>query len=82
MRKALGLATTPEPTKPRIKSPIPIRYTLVTLSVRKPAGGLPFRYEYQSRSMSSLEAQLEAEKAVREERLEVWAVLDIKQIER
>ncbi len=82
MRKALGLATSPEPTKSRIKSPIPIRYMLVELSVRKPGGGLPFRFEHKSRSMSSLEAQLEAEKAVRKEGLEVWAVLDIKQIER
>lgn len=82
MRKALGLASAALPVKSRSKSPIPIRYMLVELSVRKPGGGLPFRFEHKSSSMSSFEAQLEAEKAVRKEGLEVWAVLDIRQIER
>jgi len=43
-------------------------------------GGPPFRYEHKSRSLSTLEARLEAEKAVRKKGLEVWAVLDVRQV--
>ncbi len=52
---------------------------LVELSVRK-NGGSPFRFEHRSRSISTLTAQLEAEKAAREKGYEVWVVLDIRQV--
>ncbi|MFC0667039.1 hypothetical protein ACFSKY_23555 [Azotobacter chroococcum] len=52
----------------------------VELSVRKCSGGPTFCFEYQSRSLSTLEAQLEAEKIVRKKGWEVWAVLDVRQV--
>lgn len=76
MRRALGL----DPASP--KQPIPklcSTFTLVELSVRK-NGGSPFRFEHRSRSISTLAAQLEAEKAAREKGYEVWVVLDIRQV--
>lgn len=76
MREALGLA----PGAPKEKPKRPGFYTQVVLSVRKRTGGPAFTFEYRSRSVSTLAAQLEAEKAVREQGLEVWAVLDIRQI--
>ncbi|MET1081000.1 MAG: hypothetical protein ABWY06_23545 [Pseudomonas sp.] len=79
MRAALGLApskATPAKTINKRRS----TYTLVELSVRHPSGGPPFRFEYKSSSISTLQAQLEAEKAVRKEGLETWALLDIRQI--
>lgn len=94
MRAALGLAPSapakeaketkaapvdtlekPEKKPKRISS-----HTLVVLSVRKPSGGPPFRFEYKSSSISTLAAQLEAEKAVRKQGLDIWALLDIQQI--
>lgn len=83
MRKALGLtptSTDPKP-KPAANPKQPVRYILVELSVRKQSGGLPFKFEHRSPSLSTLEARLEAEKAVRKQGLEVWAVLDIRQVE-
>jgi hypothetical protein len=77
MREALGLAPA-KPTPKKTKHPF--SYILVELSVRKVTGGPPFRYEHKSRSLSTLEARLEAEKAVRKKGLEVWAVLDVRQI--
>ena len=77
MREALGLA----PTKPAAENrKHPSSYILVELSVRKLSGGPAFRFEYKSRSLSTLEAKLEAEKAVRKKGLEVWAVLDVRQV--
>jgi len=38
------------------------------------------RFEHKSRSLSTLEAQLEAEKIVRKKGWEVWAVLDVRQV--
>ena len=94
MRAALGLAPStstkeaketkevravsadkPEKKPKRVSS-----HTLVILSVRKPSGGPPFRFEYKSSSISTLAAQLEAEKAVRKQGLDIWALLDIQQI--
>ena len=76
MRRALGLDYAPQ------KQPMPklsSTFTLVELSVRK-NGGSPFRFEHRSRSISTLAAQLEAEKAAREKGFEVWVVLDIQQV--
>ena len=78
MRHAFGLdlISHNQPTpKPKPFS----TYTLVELSVRK-NGGLPFRFEHHSRSISTLTAQLEAEKAAREKGYEVWVVLDVRQV--
>ena len=55
-------------------------YTLLELNVRQKTGGPAFRFEYRSCSISPLTARLEAEKAVRQQGLEVWAVLDIQQV--
>lgn len=76
MRSALGLD--PEPPK-HPKPSVPLTYTLVELSVRTD-GGKPQRFEYRSGSISTLTAQLEAEKAARDEGHEVLEVLDINQI--
>lgn len=78
MREALGLA--PAKPAPEKRKHHPSSYILVELSVRKLSGGPPFRFEYKSRSLSTLEAKLEAEKAVRKKGLEVWAVLDVRQV--
>ncbi|MGV8481988.1 hypothetical protein, partial [Pseudomonas aeruginosa] len=78
MRRALGL----DPAPSESKQPIPKQhstFTLVELRVRK-NGGSPFRFEHRSRSISTLAAQLEAEKAAREKGYEVWVVLDIRQV--
>ncbi|WP_330872751.1 hypothetical protein [Pseudomonas sp. MMS21 TM103] len=78
MRRALGLD--PAPPKQAQSQPKPASsYTLVELSVRK-NGGPPFRFEHRSRSISTLAAQLEAEKAARAKGYEVWVLLDIRQI--
>ncbi|GAB3382941.1 hypothetical protein [Azotobacter armeniacus] len=77
MREALGLAPA-KPTPEKRKHPS--SYILVELSVRKLTGGPAFRFEYKSRSLSTLEAKLEAEKVVRKKGLEVWAVLDVRQV--
>lgn len=83
MREALGLtqSSTTSQSKPTAKPKQPVRYILVELSVRKQSGGLPFKFEHKSPSLSTLEARLEAEKAVRKQGLEVWAVLDVRQVE-
>ena len=76
MRRALGLDSAPQ------KQPMPkpsSTFTLVELRVRK-HGGSPFRFEHRSRSISTLAAKLEAEKAAREKGFEVWVVLDIQQV--
>ncbi len=78
MRRALGLDLAPSESKrPRPKQHS--TFMLVELSVRK-NGGSPFRFEHRSRSISTLTAQLEAEKAAREKGYEVWVVLDIRQV--
>lgn len=81
MRRALGLDAAPVPaTAKQAKTRQPATYTLVELSVRH-NGGPPFRFEHRSRSISSLTAQLEAEKAARAKGYEVWVLLDIRQVE-
>lgn len=80
MRSALGL------DRPVLAPPVPSKkrprlYTLVVLSVRKKTGGLPFRLEHQSSSISTLKAQMEAEQLARKQNLDVWAVLDISQVD-
>ena len=80
MRSALGLdrpvQAPPVPSQKR-----PRRYTLVVLSVREKTGGLPFRLEHQSSSISTLTAQIEAEQLARKQNLDVWAVLDVRQFD-
>jgi len=77
MREALGLAPAkPAPAKPKQRP----SYIQVELSVRKLSGGPAFRFEHKSRSLSTLEAQLEAEKIVRKKGWEVWAVLGVRQV--
>ena len=80
MREALGLGpSSPKASTPQEKAKQTAVYTLVELSVRQKTGSPAFRFEYRSRSISTLTARLEAEKAVRQQGLEVWAVLDIHQ---
>jgi hypothetical protein len=84
MRRSLGLDTSPAPAakplknKPSAATPCRV-YTEVQLSVRKD-GGTPTRFTYQSRSVSKLLAQLEAEKEARRQGFEVWALLYVNQI--
>jgi len=78
MRRAFGLDQIHE--KQPAKKPNPFStYTIVELSVRE-NGGKPFRFEHRSNSISTLTAQLEAEKAARKKGYEVWIVLDIRQV--
>jgi hypothetical protein len=80
MREALGLGpASPKASTPQEKAKRAKVYTLVELSVRQKTGGPAFRFAYRSSSISTLTARLEAEKAVRQQGLEVWAVLDIHQ---
>ena len=79
MRKALGLAET-RPKKVLTEASHPVRYNIVELSVRKGGAGLPLRFEYRSRSISKVTAQLEAEKEAKRQGYQVWALLDIRQI--
>ncbi|MFB8831809.1 hypothetical protein ACE0DR_26860 [Azotobacter sp. CWF10] len=77
MREALGLVPAKSvPAKPKQRP----SYIRVELSVRKRSGGPTFRFEHRSRSLSTLEAQLEAEKIVRSKGWEVWAVLEVRQV--
>ncbi len=78
MRHAFGLDQKSQKQPAPKSNPFSI-YTLVELSVRK-NGGPPFRFEHRSRSISTLTAQLEAEKAARSKGYEVWVVLGIRQI--
>ena len=80
MRQALGLdAAFIIPTAKSVKPTPPSNYTLVELRVRH-NGSPPFRFEYRSRSISTLAAQLEAEKAARDQGYEVWVLLGIEQV--
>lgn len=82
MRRALGLdpALPKQPQSQSQSKPKPASsYTLVELSVRK-NGGPTFRFEHRSSSISTLTAQLEAEKSARAKGYEVWVLLDIRQI--
>lgn len=83
MREALGLSnpTTTVKRGSRPQARPPTRYILVTLSARPRDGGKAFRLEYRSRSISRLEAQLEALKYARQEGLMVQALLHIKQVD-
>lgn len=82
MRSALGLdRPVQSPPVPAPSQKRSIRYTLVVLSVREKTGGLPFRLEHQSRSISTLTAQIEAEQLARKKNLDVWAVLDVRQFD-
>lgn len=78
MRRAFGLDHIPQ-KQPTPKSKPFSTFTLVELSVRE-KGGPPFRFEHRSRSISTLTAQLEAEKTARDKGYEVWVVLDIRQV--
>ncbi|WP_407693014.1 hypothetical protein [Pseudomonas paeninsulae] len=78
MRRALGLDPA-LPKQPQSQSKPASSYTLVELSVRK-NGGPTFRFEHRSSSISTLTAQLEAEKSARAKGYEVWVLLDIRQI--
>lgn len=82
MREALGLGLSVQPpaVAPPEKAKRSTLYTLVDLSVRQKTGGPAFKFEYRSRSISTLTARLEAEKSVRQQGLEVWAVLEIRQV--
>lgn len=76
MKEALGLVSAPVKEKPsRART-----YTLVELSVRKEMDDIPFCLEHRSDSISTLTAQLEAEKIARDNSLKVLSVINIRQI--
>ncbi|SER41499.1 MULTISPECIES: hypothetical protein [Pseudomonas] len=76
MLEALGLVSKPVKEKPARN----LTYTLVELSVRKKSDSHPYRLECRSRSISTVTAQIEAEKSAREEGLEVLDVIKICQV--
>ena len=49
----------------------------VTLSVRHPDGGRPFRFEYRVPTISHLDAEIQAKAAAQREGLRPWALLEI-----
>lgn len=49
----------------------------VTLSVRHPDGGRPFRFEYRTSTISRLDAEIRAKAAARREGLRPWCVISI-----
>ena len=49
----------------------------VVLSVRHPDGGLPFHFEYLARTVSTLDAEIQARNAARREGLRVHATLEV-----
>lgn len=70
MRRALGLA-------PKAKRAAYTPGKQVVLSVRKPHGGPVQRFTHKSASISAFEAQLQAERAARENGFEVWALISV-----
>jgi hypothetical protein len=72
MRRALGLV--PERSAPVAEAPSSMR---VTLSVRHPDGGLPFKYEHRSKTISRTLAVINAQRSAREQGLRVYALLDV-----
>lgn len=49
----------------------------VVLSVRHPDGGMPFRFEYLARTVSTLDAEIQARNAARREGFNVHATLEV-----
>lgn len=80
MRAALGLTERSEPRKrAKVENPHTSKGILVTLSVRGKHGGHPKPFEFLSRSISRLAAEIDAKKAARAKGWTVWAVLDVAQ---
>lgn len=52
-------------------------HTVVTLSVRHKDGGLPFRFEFKTRHIGRLDAELRARAEARRQGLIDWALVDI-----
>lgn len=75
-REALGISA-PVKKKPAYQPGPSIR---VTLSVRKPDGGLPIRFVDTYPTMSELLAIIEVQKKARASGLIPWAVLSIERI--
>jgi hypothetical protein len=68
----------------RFQGKAPKRHTVeapgkmrVVLSVRHPDGGLPFRFEYRTRTVSTLDAEIRARAAARREGLRIHCTLEI-----
>ena len=65
---------TERPTKPHTEA----RWrTVVTLSVRRRDGGLPFRFEFRTPHIGRLDAEMRARAEARRQGLIDWAVLSI-----
>lgn len=79
MRKAVGLAET-RPKKARTEGSQPVRYTIVEMRVRKDGAGLPVGFEHWLGFISKVTGQMEGEKEAKGQGLQVWGVVDIRQI--
>ncbi|WP_236169937.1 hypothetical protein [Pseudomonas parasichuanensis] len=80
MRAALGLTERSTPRKrATVENPNASKGILVTLSVRGKHGGLPKPFEFLSKSISRLAAEVDAKKAARAKGWTVWAVLEVAQ---
>lgn len=80
MRAALGLSEQGAPRKRApVENPRMPKGLKVRLSVRKDGSGIVRPFEYLSRSISKLAAEIDAKKAARAKGWTVWAVLEIVQ---
>lgn len=59
---------------PKVKKLAP--HIFLKYSVRKKGGGPVFAFEFKSYSISSFQAKMDAEKEIRKQGLDVWALLD------
>lgn len=75
VEKALGAALRGE--RGQVERPSRVPGLRVVLSVRRPGGGLPFRFEYAAGTISRLAAECDAKKAARDAGLIVWALIEI-----
>ncbi len=78
MREALGLPIPLPSAKPVVRTGGQRRpHIKVVLSVRKPGGGICYRFEHEDDTISEFEARMNAEKAARKAGYMVWALLDV-----
>lgn len=81
MREALGLPIPLPAAKPVLRTSGQRRPRIkVVLSVRKPGGGVCYRFEHEDNTISEFEARMNAEKAARKAGYMVWVVLDVERL--
>lgn len=78
MREALGLPIPLPSVKPAMRTGGQRRPRIkVVLSVRKPGGGICYRFEHEDDTISEFEARMNAEKAARKAGYQPWVLLEV-----